>query len=149
MRGHLHAAMATVPTPEPEKATPEIDYVRWLMQMQTDFSSSLNGIMLRGARPVPIGAASGGTLLPTTSAGRLVGWSIQEAAGTPANAGVRFYNGRNSADGSLIGVARLAAAPSASSSNTTWLGTGVSITDGLWVEITGTVEGVVWLGAAE
>lgn len=141
--GRLNSAMAVVPPPEkPEKETDELAYVRWLQQMSTDLAESLNGVLLRGARSVPVGLAQGATARATSSGGRLVGWSLRETAG--AVAVVRLYDGR-STDAPLVAVANLAA----SASDTTWLG-GVSLTEGLFVEVmSGAVEGAVYLGAAE
>lgn len=141
MSRHLHSAMATVPGPE--KDTEEVDYVRWLQQMQTDLAESLNGVLLRGARPVQIGTAAGATNRPTSSGGRLVGWSIRETTGTTP-AVLRFYDGRGS-DAPLVAVANLAGGGSA----THWLGSGISLTEGLYVDITGAIEGAAYLGAAE
>lgn len=147
---HLNAAMATVPPPV-EKATDEIDYVRWLQQMQTDLVESVNGVMLRGARAVQIGDTAGGTMRPTSSGGRLVGWSLREITGTKA-AVVRLYDGR-STDAPLVAVVTLPQGAAA----TEWMAPGgISLTEGLFIEFVdggGTlstdVEGAVFLGAAE
>lgn len=148
MKGaQLHSAMATVPS-TPEKSTREIDYVRWLQQMQTDLTETLGGVMLRGARPVQVGTAAGGTMRPTSAPGRLVGWSLRETGGTAA-AVVRMYDGRD-ATAPLVAVVTL----SQGTSGTDWLSPGgVSLTEGLYLELVGglsqLVEGVVYLGAAE
>lgn len=147
MRQELNSTMATVPT---ERTTDEVDHVRWLMQMQANLAETLHGVMLRGARPVQIGQASGATSLVSTSAGRFVGWSVRESTG--ANPAVlRLWDGRNN-EGHLLACINL----SNGGSNTTWLSPGgVSFQYGLYVEIiSGTglsddVEGAVYLGAAE
>lgn len=140
---HLNAAMATVPPPA-EKDTSEIDYVRWLQQMQTDLVESVNGVMLRGARPVQVGGSAGGTMRPTSSGGRLVGWSLRETSGE-APAVVRLYDGR-SADAPLVAVV----AVGQGLAETQWMAPGgISLTEGLFVELVGAIEGAVFLGAAE
>lgn len=149
MKGRLHAGMSVVPAPvPPEEGTKEIDYVRWLQQMQTDLTETLGGVMLRGARAVPIGTATGGTQRPTSSPGRLVGWSLRETVGTQA-AVVRFYDGRD-ASAPLVATASLPQG----SDRMAWLSPGgISLQEGLFVEFVGglsqTVEGAVYLGAAE
>ncbi|WP_367575277.1 hypothetical protein [Streptomyces griseoaurantiacus] len=145
----MHSAMATVPQ-GPEKATHEIDYVRWLQQMQTDLAETLGGIMLRGARPVQIGTADGATVRASTSPGRLVGWSLRVPAFSADPGVVRLRDGQD-ANGAVLAVVNVAAGKS----ETVWLAPGgISFQYGLYVEIfSGTglasVEGAVYLGAAE
>lgn len=150
MRGQVHSAMASVPAVQ-EKGTAEIDYVRWLQQMQTDLAETLGGVMLRGARPVQVGTADGGTPRASTSPGRLVGWSLRVPAFSTNPGVVRLRDGQD-ASGAVLAVVNLPAGQS----NTTWLAPGgVSFQYGLFVEIvTGGsvesgVEGAVYLGAAE
>lgn len=147
--GRLHQAMAKVPPPpEAEKSTAEIDYVRWLQQMQTDLTETVGGVLLRGARSVPVGTANGGTMRPTSSPGRLVGWSLRETVGTQA-AVVKLYDGRDNA-APLVGTVSI---PQGSDRMAWFSPGGISLTEGLFVEFVGglsqTVEGAVYLGAAE
>lgn len=147
--GRMHAGMATVPAPQ-EKGTHEIDFVRWLQQMQTDLADTLGGVMLRGARPVQIGTAAGGTARVSTSPGRLVGWSVRIPALGALPGVLKLHDGQD-ASGDVIAVINLPAG----GSNTTWLAPGgVSFQYGLFAEIvTGgvepAIEGAVYLGAAE
>jgi hypothetical protein len=140
--------MATVPEPAPEKGTKEIDYVRWLQQMQTDLAETMGGVLLRGARAVQVGTAGGGTQRATSSPGRLVGWSLRETVGTQAGV-VRFYDGRD-ANGLLVATVAL---PQGSDRQAWFAPGGISLTEGLFVEFVGglsqTIEGAVFLGAAE
>jgi hypothetical protein len=138
------AARLTVETPDTPDPVKEIDYVRWLSQMQADVAQSLGGIMLQAARPVPVGSAPGGTLTPLRSPGRLVGWSLHESSGTnPAL--VRLWDGRE-AGAKVLGYVAL----TAGQADNKWNAPGVSITDALLIEVvTGTVEGVVYLGGAD
>lgn len=152
MRGQLHSAMATVPTVDPatERDTGEIAYVRWLQQMQADLAETLGGVMLRGARPVQIGTADGGTMRPTSAPGRLVGWSIRETSGAnPAL--VRLYNGRDFAAPLVACIT-----PATGKADSQWFAPGgISLTEGLAVEfvsgagLSTAIEGTVYLGAAE
>jgi hypothetical protein len=146
VRGHLHSAMATVPTPAPpEQATPEIDYVRWMMQLQTDLAETLGGVMLRGARPVQVGGAAGSTPRPTTAPGRLAGWSLRETSGTVA-AVLRLYDGRDAAAPLVACIS----VPMSGTANHAWPGAGISLQEGLFVEIvSGAVEGAVYLGSSD
>jgi hypothetical protein len=148
--GRIHSGMATVPAAAPEKGTHEIDYVRWLQQMQTDLAETLGGVMLRGARPVQVLTTTGGTARPLSSPGRLVGWSMRETSGA-ASAVIRLYDGRDN-------TAPLVASFSLSqgSDKQAWFAPGgISLQEGLFVEavagggLSQAVEGAVFLGAAE
>jgi hypothetical protein len=137
-----------VPT-QSDQATDHTEYIRWLSQLQADVAQSLGGIMLQGARPVPLGTAPGGTKTLSRSAGRLVGWSLHETSGTnPAL--VRFWDGREAGANPLAYIS----VPAGLTVNM-WNPPGISVTDALLVEfVTGgslstTVEGVAYLGAAD
>lgn len=148
MRGQLNSAMAAVP--KPEKATEEIDYVRWLQQMQTDLAETMGGVLLRGARPVQIGTATDATTRVSSSPGRLVGWSVRTSAFATDPGAVKLHDGTD-ANGPIIAVINVLEG----TSNTVWMAPGgVSFQHGLFVEILSgagltTVEGAVYLGAAE
>lgn len=137
-----------VPT-QSDEATDHTEYIRWLSQLQADVAQSLGGIMLQGARPVPIGLAPGGTKTAIRSPGRLVGWSLHETTGAnPAL--VRFWDGRE-VGANPLGYVTV----NAGQAINLWNPPGISITDALLVEfVTGgglstSVEGVVYLGAAD
>lgn len=145
----VHSAMSTVPGPE--KATAEIDYVRWLQQMQTDLTETLGGVLLRGARPVQIGTADGATVRASTSAGRLVGWSVRVSLFATEPGGIKLRDGQD-ANAPVIAVINIPAKESV----TEWMAPGgISFQNGLYVEIlsgagvSATVEGCLFLGAAE
>ncbi len=140
--------MATVP--QREKSTDEIDFVRWFSQMQTDLAETVGGVLLRGARPVQIGTATGATPLVSTSAGRCVGWSMRETTGVNP-AVVRLWDGRSN-EGDLVACVNLGNG----ASNTQWMAPGgFSFQHGLYVEViaggglSDDVEGVVYLGGTE
>jgi hypothetical protein len=142
------ASRLEVVAPDEQEPADEIRMVRWLEQMRADVAESIGGVMLRGARPVPL------TVLPTVlsgSPGRLVGWSLRVPVFSSNPGVVKLRDGRN-ADGDLIAVINLPAA----SSVTEWMAPGgVSFSNGLYVEIaTGAgletgIEGAVFLGAAD
>jgi hypothetical protein len=146
----MHAGMATVPGPEPEKGTREIDYVRWLQQMQTDMAETLGGVLLRGARPVQIGSANGATTRAATSPGRLVGWSLRVST-LAADPGVVQLRDGIDVNGDIIAVVTIPPGRDAQQ----WLAPGgVSFQNGLFVEILSGAglsvpSGAVFLGGAE
>lgn len=130
---------------EPEQKPEEVDFMRFLNEMRTSLSQSLSGVLLRGARPVPVGISPGASPSASSSPGRLVGWSLTEAGNPGSDASVRLYDG-NPADGGLL----VASIPLAVLQNTTEsLNPGPSLVRGLYVQTTGTVEGSVWLGAVD
>jgi hypothetical protein len=140
-----------------EERPPEVDFMRFFNQLRTDVSESVAGVMLRGARPVPIGNAAdladrpnGATDRPTTSPGRLVGWSIRAVGidpDPPADAVVRLYDGAPADGGTLVAVVSLSLPFSA---DTQSLSPGPGLVRGLHVEyVTGVVEGTVWLGGVD
>ena len=108
-----------------------------------------NGVRLKGARNVVVGAA--GRTLAYAGTGRLVGWSLQADGGAVE---VRVRDGRD-AGGDVLAVLRLADDTGELPTNDTqWLGPGgVSFTEGLYVEVDpdsdGTLVGSVWLGAVD
>lgn len=106
-------------------------------------NQSLGGVLLRGAQAVQVGGAAGATARPSTSAGSVVGYSLRETAG--AVAVVRIFDGPD-ANGQLVAAVNLAANGSAGH----WWGPGgVGFTGGLFVSITGAVEGAVFLRGPE
>lgn len=143
----LNSAMATVPT---EKAPEEVDFVRWFSMLQGNLAETLGGVLLRAARPVQVGVAANAQNLASTSAGRLVGWSLRESTGTAPGV-VRIWDGRDN-QGALLACVNLGQG----ASETQWMAPGgVSFQHGLYVEIisggglSDDVEGAVFLGGAE
>jgi len=144
------AASITVPDQD-DSGVKEIDYVRWLSQLQSDLAASLGGIMLRGALPVAVGAAPGGTLRPLSSPGRIVGWSLHETKGT-SPALVRLWNGREAANSPPLAYIAIGQG----GVDNVWLGnSGISVTEAVLVEfvsgggLSTDVEGVLYLGAVD
>jgi hypothetical protein len=141
------AAQLEVDVPTEAEPVQEVDAVRWLSQMRADLAETVGGIMLRAARPVEV------SVLPTllsSSPGRLVGWSLRETSGTDPFV-VRFRGGTDEGQ-PLIATA----AAAAGTVDTQWLpGGGISLTEGLFVELvagdglSAEVEGTVYLGAAD
>lgn len=147
--GGASVAAVTVPTQD-DNDVQEVDYVRWAMQLQADLAASLGGVMLRGALPIPVGNAPGGSLRPLSSPGRVVGWSLHETAGTnPAL--LRVWDGRETGSKPLAYIN----VPAGGTDNK-WLGgAGISVTDALLIEfasggsLSTSVEGVLYLGAVD
>jgi hypothetical protein len=145
------ATAARLDIDAPDQAEPEgdIQFVRWLSQMQTDLAQSIGGITLQAARPhtLTLGSATGSQL--SGVAGRLVGWSVRETGGVNPLA-ARLRNG---ADNAQPIIAEIYA--EAGKVDTKWLPPGVSFTEGLYLEVvTGTglstsIEGTVYIGAAD
>lgn len=147
--GRQHAAMAVIPEAEPRETT-EMDYLKWLLSMQTDVAETLNGVLLKGARPAPFGVvdSSLGVVRLTSSAGRLVGWSLREFGGVNP-AVIRLRDSRDTS-GTIVSVITLAA----NGAQNQWIHPGVSFVDALSAElVTGanlsaSVEGAIYFGAA-
>lgn len=106
-------------------------------------AQSLNGVLLRGARAVPIGLSAGGTVQPSVSNGALVGYALRETSGAAtATVELRQHN----AAGDLLIPIKLAAG----ATTIMWLAPGgVSYSDGLFVVVTGAVDGSVFLRAGD
>jgi hypothetical protein len=86
---------------------------------------------------------AGGRPLAWAGAGRLVGWSVKSGDGASV---VRLRDSRQPGEGDVIGVLRL----DIGEAQTVWLGPGgVSVTEGLYVDVVGDVEGSVYLGAVD
>lgn len=131
-------------------------WAAWFSQMYADVAKSLRGVALQGALPIQIGyddsghnLGQGGTQQISRSAGRLLGWSLQETAGQPL--AVVFNDvdeavGGNASHGPLVGVTGLLANGHENESITP-----TSFSDGLAVTFTGSgkVFGVVLLGGVD
>ena len=145
--------------------TPELELMRVIQQLQANLADSVNGVTLRGALPVPVGGPVGGanngaTLRPLANgAGRLVGWSIRESS-LVGPVLVRFFDGPD-ANGRLIDAVPLASGAAAAPGSTSrvWYGPGgLSLTAGLFIQLTaldgvsaavGAIEGDVFLGSVD
>lgn len=113
----------------------------FLDRLRADLTTTLRSRPITGARYEPVGGIDARPKA-SSAAGRLVGWSIATAG---AAAVVRFRDGGDTT-APLIAVVTLPA----NSSQTKWAGpAGVSFVDGLFVEVVGTVEGAVWIGAVD
>lgn len=126
---------------------PQIDYTKWLAELRTDLSESVAGVVLRGARPVPVGITQGGTKRPTTVSGALVGFALRNrSSSTTTNVVVYFYDGAGP-DSDVILTVTLAPGESARD----WFGPGgIHLgARGLYVEADGPIDGSVFLRGAE
>lgn len=101
-----------------------------------------NAVRLQGARYVGVGA-SAGRFMAWGAPGRLVGWSLR-AVGVPTTLVVR--DSRTAGIGEIVAEIVLAA----DTTQTIWLGSGVSFTDGLYLDVVaGVIEGAVYIGVGE
>lgn len=143
------AARLQVPDQD-DSQVPEVEYVRWALQLQADLAASLSGVELRGALPIPIGSAPAGSMRPLSSPGRIVGWSLHETGGTNP-AVVRLWDGRESGANPLAYIS----VPAGGTDNRWQGGGGISVTDALMIDtesggsLSQTVEGVLYIGAVD
>lgn len=124
-----------------------IAHTRWLTEMQEMVQETVQGVALRGARPVPIGVTNGATRRPTTSAGALVGFALENvSADEEASVQVLFHDG---ADDNADVILPITLAPGESTRD--WFGPGgISLFEGLFVNISGgDVRGCVYLRGVE
>lgn len=107
-------------------------------------TQSLNGVLLRGARPVPVGLSAGGTTRPATSDGSLVGFALRETTG--AAAAVVELRESDAAGPLLVPITLTAGA-----SVREWFAPGgVNFSNGLFVVVvSGSVDGSVFLRAGD
>lgn len=119
-----------------------MQFVNWLENLRVDLTHTLNGVRLRGARPVPVGITEGAQSNPTYSPGRLCGFALKnESDDDEASVSVLFYDGKT-ANADKIMTVTLAPGESARE----WYGDGIALTYGLFLEVDGPVSGSVFLG---
>lgn len=110
-------------------------------------AESLNGALLRGARPIPLGQTPGASNRPITTATAIMGFALRNlSASTSNNVTVSFYDG-DSTNGQLILDITLAPGESARD----WFGpNGIHVgTRGLYVTSSDVFDGSLFvLGAA-
>jgi len=110
--------------------------LRW-EESQVQMAQTLGGVLLRGARAVPVGI--NGTTRPSLADGALMGFALRETSGAaPATIELRAHD----ASGDLIAPITLAAG---ASTHDWFAGGGISFADGLFVVVTGAVDGAVFL----
>jgi hypothetical protein len=143
------AARLDVSLPDQPDPPQQVEYMRWLSQMQSDLAESIGGITLQAARPVTLTLGTSTGSLLSGVGGRLVGWSIRESGGVNPLV-IRFRNGCDNQQ-PIIGEAYAPAGQVAAQ----WMPPGVSFTEGLYLEVvtgaglSGSLEGAVYLGAAD
>lgn len=134
----------------------QIAYTKWGAELTAALSQTLNGVYLRGSKPVPVSthpAAGGGpattygTQQISGSAGRLTGWTFRVPVSAPGAAHVDFYDGRDNT-GQLVGSVTILAGQSDKFQHH-----GIAFVYGLFADITGTgadsLIGAAYLGATE
>lgn len=113
---------------------------RW-EEVEVRLQATLGAVKLRGALAQPVG--TGGTNRPATANGSLLGWSLRNTGATAATVILRA--GRDTG-GAVIASIQL----NVGESTRDWFGPGgVSYADGLFVDLTGTIEGAVYLRSGE
>jgi hypothetical protein len=118
-----------------------VEFTRWLSEMQTSVAESVGGVLLRGARAVPVDSIR---TKPTFSPCALVGYSLIATEVTVG--GVRLRD----RDRNIIAVADLSNNPALngqSGSASAWFGPGgINVPDGgLILDADIDFEGVVYL----
>jgi hypothetical protein len=137
------------PVKDADPETVFTDGIAWLTQLMTDVAQSLNGVALQGALPVPFGwdkDGRGPRLKISSSAGRLLGYSLYETAGHDVV--VNFYdNDLGTTDGADVWHADATA-----NTVTNLLDIRASFSIGLSVEFVttgGQVRGIALLGGVD
>lgn len=125
---------------------PESPNVQWLENLRIDVAETVSGVLLRGARPVPVGITEGGTKYVTNSPGAMVGFALtNEANDTTTTVRVLFHDGKG-ADADVI--LKVSLAPGESCRD--WFGPGgINLVSGLYVDYDGPISGSVFLRGAE
>lgn len=117
----------------------EVAFTRWLENLRVDLSESFQGVVLRGARPVPV---NGQHNRPTNSPGALVGYALRNLSYEDA-AVVRVLF-RDGTDDTGEVILPLTLEPGESARD--WFGPGgINLAYGLFLSIDGDVEGSVFL----
>lgn len=130
--------------PEP----PEVVFTRWLENLRVDLAQTVGGVLLRGARPVPVGDTSGATKRPLNAPGALVGYGLTNRD-TVSNVNVKIYF-RDGKDEDADVILSVTLAPGESVRD--WFGPGgIHLSHGLFIDYVkdddspGELEGSVWL----
>lgn len=118
------------------------EFARVMTEFRADVARSLDGIKLRGARPVAVGINPGATSRPTTSAGAIMGFSFtNHDPNTAADITIYLYDGPDSDAPTLFEVTL---APGESARE--WFDGGIHIGDqGLYVHASGVFSGMVFM----
>lgn len=106
-------------------------------QIRAGLLETTNALRLRGSRNLPIYANTTAWRGP----GRLMGWSVRETAGAVAT--LTLHDGRDSS-GDVLAVINLAADAAETLSVPA-----VSVTESLYVAVTGAVQGSIYFGAVD
>ncbi|MDR6212172.1 hypothetical protein QE364_003903 [Nocardioides zeae] len=129
---------------EPAVIPPEVaaQFTRWITELQVDVAETVGGVLLRGARVVPVGISQGATSRPTTAAGSLVGFALRNRS-EEADVSVTVYLHDGWDD---TGDVVLAVSLAPGESVRDWFGPGgLNIAYGLFVHADGPVDGSVFL----
>jgi hypothetical protein len=140
----------------PAELAASIAITKWGAELTAALSQTLNGVFLRGSKPVPVSTHPVAPGVPATlygtqqisgSAGRLTGWTFRVPASAPGAAHVDLYDGRDNTGQLISSVTVLAGA------SNDYQHHGIGFVYGLYADITGagadSLFGAVYLGATE
>ena len=132
----------------PTEATDEAQwFLKWGAELQRSLAQSDAGVMVRGARAVPVGKSPGAVTRPATSgANALMGLSLKNTSDMTFCT-VRLYDGESVADGELVLEIELSPSESARE----WFGlAGISLQRGLvYHDPSGQTTGSVFLRGSD
>lgn len=142
--GNLGRPKATPPAPtEPDER--EVQTIKWGLELQRMVAESFEGVMLRGARPVPVGITEGATQRVSSSPSAMVGFAItNESEIADVTVRVLFHDGR---DANADVIMKIALAPGESTRD--WFHPGINLQNGLFVDYDGPISGSVFMRGAE
>ena len=131
----------------PAAASDFSEVVRWLSDLRVDVAETVNGVLLRGARPVQVGI--GGTSQPATSPASLMGLGIRNTnPGAEAIVYLRDSFPGEGADGAMVLPLKI----DSTYPVTLWFGPGgINLSHGLYVDVVagGSIEGAVYLRGSD
>ena len=116
-------------------------FTQWLETLRVAVMESVGGVVLRGARAVPVGSSSSGTSRPANTPTTLTGFALRNTSGaTPA---VVVLRDGSDASGDMLVPITLAPSESVRE----WFGpAGVNVAVGVFVDVvSGDVDGAVFL----
>ena len=124
----------------------KIDYLKWGLEIQRTVAESVSGVLLRGARPVPVGITQGATKSVSGSAGAMVGFALtNESEDEAATVRVLFHDGL---DANADIIMKISLAPGESTRD--WFHPGINLERGLFLDYEGgDISGSVFMRGSE
>lgn len=143
-KSHPDGTPAAPPPAQPDEK--QVQVLQWGAELQRDLAQTMGGVLLRGARPVPVGLSRDATKRPATSPGNaLMGFAIKNLSPT-SPCTVTFIDGEDE-DGDVVLEVELSPSESASE----WFGfSGVSLRQGLfYLDPSNQTKGSVFLRGSD